>query len=210
MTPTETPDRTGAYPRLTEAQVETLAGQGVRRPVQAGEVLFRRGDERYEFFVILAGRVVVRDGGADGELLAVHGAGRFLGELSLLTGQPAFFTAVACERGEVLQVGVERLRDIVAGDPTIGDLVLRAYLLRRELLIGMGAGLRIVGSRYSPDCRRLREFVARNRIPHHWIDVEDDAEAETLLRQLGVAPQETPVVIWHERNVLRNPSTATL
>ncbi|HEY2635884.1 MAG TPA: FAD-dependent oxidoreductase [Solirubrobacteraceae bacterium] len=207
---TETPDRTGAYPRLTEAQVETLAGQAVRRPVQAGEVLFRQGDVDYGFFVILTGRVAVRDGDPEGELLAVHGPRRFLGELSLLTGQPAFFTAVACEQGEVLQVGVERLRELVAGDETIGDLVLRAYLLRRELLIGMGAGLRIVGSRYSPDCRRLREFVARNRIPHHWIDVEDDAEAETLLRQLGVAPQDIPVVVWHGRHVLRNPSTGTL
>jgi thioredoxin reductase (NADPH) len=66
-----------------------------------------------------------------------------------------------------------------------------------------------VGSRYSPDTRRLREFAARNRLPHRWIDLEEDREAEALLRELGISPQETPVVIWSE-HVLRNPSNAEL
>src|SRR5207244_3536150 len=86
----------------------------------------------------------------------------------------------------------------------------RAYLLRRSMLIGLGAGLRIVGSRYSPDFRRLREFASRNRLPHRWIDLEEDREAETLVRELGVRPDETPVVIWRGTEVLRNPPNAEL
>ena len=78
------------------------------------------------------------------------------------------------------------------------------------MLIGLGAGFTIVGSRYSPDTRRLREFCARNRLPHRWIDVEEDQEAEALLREVGVTPEETPVVIWRGREVLRNPSNAEL
>jgi thioredoxin reductase (NADPH) len=55
----------------------------------------------------------------------------------------------------------------------------------------------------------LREFAARNRLPHHWIDLETDAEAERLLRELGIERNETPVVIWRGE-VLRNPDNARL
>jgi thioredoxin reductase (NADPH) len=207
----ETPDLHGAFPRLSEVQIEMLARHGERRRVEPGEVLFREGDERYDFFVILDGKVMVVAGyGDEQRVIAVHGPRRFLGELSLLTGQAAFFTAVVREPGEVLVVPVERLRALVTQDTALGDLILRAYLLRREMLIGLGAGLQIVGSRYSPDTRRLREFAARNRLPHRWIDLEEDEAAEALLNRLGVAPEETPVVIWRGNQVLRNPSNEEL
>jgi thioredoxin reductase (NADPH) len=74
------------------------------------------------------------------------------------------------------------------------------------MLIGLGAGLKIVGSRFDPRTRDLREFAARNRLPHRWVDIEKDLDAETLLRSLGVSPEETPVVIWGGDRVLRNPS----
>ena len=207
---TETPDHYGAFPRLSEAQIEALAEHGERRRTRREEVLFREGDERYDFFVILEGKVAVVDpDGGEEIVIAVHGPRRFLGELSLLTGQAAFYTAVVAEPGEVLMVPADRLHALVTQDPALGDLILRAYLLRREMLIGLGAGFQIVGSRYSPDRRRLREFAARNRLPHRWIDLEEDEAAEMLLRRLGVAAEETPVVIWGGR-VLRNPSNAKL
>jgi thioredoxin reductase (NADPH) len=207
----ETADNFGAFPRLSEEQLAALSRRGERRPTRAGEVLFRAGDEHYDFHVVLAGRVaVVEDYGGQERVIAVHGPGRFLGELGLLAGQAAFFTAVVREPGEVLGVPVPALRELVAQDPALGDLVLRAYLLRREMLIGLGAGFRIIGSRYSPDCRRLREFAARNRLPHRWIDLEEDEDAEALLRELGVGPEETPVVIWGNSEVLRNPSASEL
>jgi thioredoxin reductase (NADPH) len=206
----ETPDRDGAYPRLSEEQIGLLAAHGRRRVTREGELLFAEGDEDYDFFVVLSGKVLMLEGsGEDQQLIAVHGPHRFLGELSLLTGQAAFFSAVVGESGEVLQVPVERLRQLVTQDAALADLVLRAYLLRRERLVGLGAGLRIVGSRYSPDTHRLREFAARNRLPHRWIDLEEDRGAEALLRQVGVAPEEAPVVILHG-SVLRNPSNSEL
>jgi thioredoxin reductase (NADPH) len=207
----ETPDRDGAYPRLSEPQVAALSFHGERRPTQAGEVLFREGDEGYDFYVVLDGKVAIVDGHGrpDERLIAVHGPRRFLGELGLLTGEAAFFTAVMRAAGEVLVVPVDRLRELITQDQALGDLVLRAYLLRRELLIGLGAGFRIVGSRFSPETRRLREFAARNRLPHRWIDLEEDAGAEALLREAGVTPEETPVVIWRGE-VLRNPSNEEL
>jgi thioredoxin reductase (NADPH) len=207
----ETPDRDGAFPRLSEGQIAALSVEGRRRRTEAGEVLFSEGEEHYDFFVVLEGTVAVLAGrGTEaGRLVAVHGPGRFLGELSLLSGQPAFHTAVVGEPGAVLQVPVERLLRIVSEDAALGDLVMRAYLLRRELLSGLGAGLKIVGSRFLADTRRLCDFAARNRLPHRWIDPERDPAAEALLRRLEVGPEETPVVVWGGR-VLRNPSNAEL
>lgn len=208
----ETPDQHGAYPRLTPEQIDELSRHGERRPTRKGEVLFREGEPFQEFLVILSGMVeVVHDyGGPDERRVAVHGPGRFLGELGLLEGQAAFNTAIVREPGEALAVPVERQRALVAANPVLGDLVLRAYLGRRSLLIGLGAGFRILGSCYSPDTLRLREFAARNRLPHRWIDLERDKEAEALLRRFGIRPEETPVVIWNGRQVLRNPSKSEL
>jgi thioredoxin reductase (NADPH) len=209
---TETPDLYGAYPRLTDAQIAKLEEGGVRRRVAAGDVLYRQGDDSCDFFVILEGLVaVVEDYGEDDEQpIGIHGPGRFLGELGLLTGQAVLLTAVVRKSGAVLDVPVSRLQEIVVQDPALGDEILRVMLIRRSILIGLGSGLRLVGSRFSPDTRRLREFAARNRIPHRLIDVEEDESAEMLLRRLGVAPQETPVVIVRGEKVLRNPSNAEL
>jgi thioredoxin reductase (NADPH) len=92
----------------------------------------------------------------------------------------------------------------------LGDLILRALLMRRSILIGMGAGMRIIGPRSSPDTRRLRDFVARNRIPHQWLDTEADSGAAALLRALGLDASECPIAFLPPDRVLHNPSQAEL
>jgi thioredoxin reductase (NADPH) len=208
----ETPDLTGAFPRLEEEQIAELIPEGYRRPTEAGEILYREGDPSCDFVVILSGivKIVEGFGSCSERVISVHGPRRFLGELNLLTGQTVFVTAVVAESGEVLVVPVDRLRQVVARKPGIGDLILRAYLLRRSWLIGLGTGLKIIGSAYSPDTRRIREFAARNRVPHRWLDLERDPAAEALMRTLGIRPEETPVVILGNNRLLRNPSNAEL
>lgn len=210
--PFETPDVYGAYPRLSDDQIARMAEHGDRQRVRPGDVLIREGRPCETFFVVLGGSVaVVEDHGTpDEHVLRVHGPGRFVGELGLLHGQVAFYSAVAREPGEVLALSVDELRRLVTRDPALGDLVLRACLGRRALLVGQGAGFRIIGSRYSPDTRRLREFAVRNRLPHRWVDLETDEEAEALLRRFGVPPEETPLVIWRDTTLLRNPGNAEL
>ncbi|MCQ9130261.1 FAD-dependent oxidoreductase [Streptomyces hilarionis] len=208
----ETPDIHGAYPRLSDDQTARLAQHGRRRAAETGDLLIREGERCEMFYVVLSGSIaIVEDYGTPGErLLRVHGAGRFIGELGLLNGQVAFYTAVVRDPGEILALSMDQLRELVTRDPTLGDVVLRACLGRRALLVGQGAGFRIIGSRYSPDTRRLREFAARNRLPHRWIDLETDQEAEALLRRFGVGPEQTPLVIWRDTTMLRNPSNAEM
>ncbi|MCW2653752.1 MAG: thioredoxin reductase [Mycobacterium sp.] len=207
----ETPDLYGAYPRLDEDQIATLEAGGSRRSVRVDEVLVHEGVQSEEMFVILSGKVAIVDDDEWGErrILRVHGPGRFIGELSDLEGQAAFYTAIVVVEGDVLAIRTERVRSLVAHDQVLSDLILRACLMRRSLLIGDGAGLRIIGSCFSPDSVRLREFAARNRLPHKWLDLEKDENAERLLRRFGISPDDTPVVIWVHR-VLRNPTNAEL
>src|SRR3977135_2752943 len=113
----ETPDLYGAFPRLSEQQIEALARHGERRPTRRGELLFREGDPSCDFYVIQEGMVaVVEDYGRDPRLIGVHGPGRFLGELNLLTGQTVFLTAEVRQPGEVVVVPAETLRHLVAED----------------------------------------------------------------------------------------------
>ena len=207
----ETPDIYGAYPRLSDDQIATLESGGARRAVDTGEMLVREGERVDNFFVVLSGKVAVStaDDAGNRQVIRVHGPGRFLGELGDLEGQAAFYTAEVVEPGEVLVVPAERVRALVAHDPVLSDLILRAYLWRRSLLIQEGSGFRIIGSCYSPDTVRLREIAARNRLPHRFIDLERDKQAERLLERFGLAASDTPVVIWGTE-VLRNPTNSEL
>src|SRR4051794_18851121 len=211
LPPGETPDLSRAYPRLGEAQLRALEGWGRRRPVARGEVLVAEGEPERVFHVVLSGRVAVVEGYGTPEqrIVRVHGPGRFLGELGVLTGQPAFVSSVVVDPGTVLEVPAERLRAMAGAEPALGDLLLRALLVRRWLALGEGIGFRIVGSQFSAAIRQLREFAARNRLPHRFIDLETDPTAERLLRGLGLAPEDTPVVLFRDR-LLRNPSTGEL
>ena len=204
----EPADRHGAFPRLDADQRARLRAVGELRDVRPGEVLFAEGEAGYDFFVIESGAVAIVQGyGQENRVIAVHGPHRFVGEVNLLTGSPAYLTAVVRDAGEVVQVPARRLRELVSNDEELSNIILRAFMSRRSILIDLGAGVRVLGSRYSPDTRRVREFLARNRMPYHWMDVETDEEAEAMLRALGVEAAETPVVI-SGHGVLRNPSTA--
>ena len=204
----ETPDVAGAYPRLTDEQLMLLRRFGERKALPKGAALFCEGDRDCDFFVLLDGAAaVVQETDGDPRLIGVHGPGRFLGDLSLLTGHAVYHTAIAQDDVEVLAVPVDRLKEAVAEDPALGDLILRAFMVRRSLELGIGAGLRIIGSRFTADTRRLREFASRNRVPHRWIDLEQDKEAEAILQRLDIPPEQTPVVIWKETTSCAIPAT---
>jgi NhaA family Na+:H+ antiporter len=206
----ETPDDDGSFPRLAPEQVAALARLGEHRPVAAGEPLFEGGEPGTDFVVVLSGTVALVDGyGVANRVRGVHGPGRFLGGLGVLSGEPMLLTPVAQQDCEVLTVPTERLRTALDADPQLSDLVLRTYLLRRSHLIGQTA-VKIVGSGASLDVRRLREYLTARDVTHSWLDLDTDEHAVRVLEQLGVSPEETPVAITRDRRVLRNPTEAEL
>ena len=197
-----------AFPVLDGDQISGLKAYGEVRETEPGQVLFREGDTSYEFIVILEGSVsIVENFGGEARTIASHGPNRFLGEMNMLTGQAVYLSAVVEQSGQVLAISPGDLKEIVTEEPALSDIILKAFLARRQVLMSVGTGLRIVGSRNSRDALRLREFAVRNRLPHAWLDVEDRAGSEKVLKEFGIDRSETPVTIWHGQ-VLRNPSNA--
>jgi thioredoxin reductase (NADPH) len=204
----ERPPGERGYPRLSEGQRARLRAMGTVRPTSPGDVLFREGEESYDFFVVESGAVTIVQGyEQENRAVAVFGAHQFLGELGLLTGARVYLSAVVRDGGEVIQVPGDRLRALLGEDEEMSNLILPAYLARRARLINIGAGAHLIGSRFSLDSRRLREFMARNRVPYQWTDLEDDDEVDAMLQAVGVEPAETPVLIG-AGSLLRNPTNA--
>jgi len=127
--------------------------------------------------VILEGRVTIIDDfdGPRERALVEYGPGGVAGEYTLLTGQAAYLSAVAAEPTRLIEIKPSGLRELMAQEETLSELILRALLRRIAVMIGPHTGLSIIGSSYSAYVRRLLEFTARNQIPHSWVDVEHDA-----------------------------------
>jgi thioredoxin reductase (NADPH) len=199
-----------AFPTLTDRQIEVLTGYGTIRPTKAGDVLFRAGDSFHDFIVVLAGEVTfVEEVGETARTIITQGARAFLGEMNMLTGQAECLTAIVTRPGAVLAIAPSRLNEILADDPSLSDVILNAFLMRRSLMLQIDAGLKIAGSRSSADTRRLLEFATRNRLPHVWIDPERGTGAGDSNRHVGTSAGE-PVVILRGEEVLHNPSNAAL
>jgi thioredoxin reductase (NADPH) len=200
--------RSTRAPTLREDQIEILRRYGETRKTEVGEILFRAGDTSNDFIVVLEGEVeVIDDFAGEARTIGVFLASRFPGELNMLTGQAMYLTAVVRKGGEVLAIPREQLKEVVTEEPNLSDIILKAFLARRSYLMRAGVGLRIIGSRHSSDTTRLREFAARNRLPHTWIELEEDPNtAEALLERFGAKPSETPVAIWQGEDVLKNPT----
>ena len=99
----KTVERDGAFPRLDAKQQARLRELGSVPDVEPGEVLFAAGDESSDFFVIASGTAAIVQGlGEENRIIAIHGPGRFLGELSLIIGQRLYLSGVVSDRGQGL------------------------------------------------------------------------------------------------------------
>ncbi len=200
-----------AFPTLTDADMAVMDELGTRRPIAVGDYLFREGDVTYDFYVVVSGAIeVLADDGTGEHVVAEHGPGKFLGELNLLTGMRVFVSTRVVEAGEVIVVPRDRLRRLIATSPGLGDTILTALMARRSILLsGASASTRVIGSRFSPDSRDVREFLSRCGIPYEWLDADHDPDVETLLEQFRIDPDELPVVITSGA-VLRGPTPGSL
>jgi thioredoxin reductase (NADPH) len=205
----ETSDSHEAFPRLTADQLDVLKTWGQQRRAEVGDVLYRAGERVDEVLAVLSGRVAILQSDPDGDhVIEIHGQGRILGELGTLEGQPALFSARVVQAGQLVAVPIAHLSDVAFRDSVLGETILRAYLIRRTRLIERRAGMRIVGSRYSQDSRRLLDFATRNRLPHKWIDLEIESDVDAFLRRMNIDRAETPIVILRRGKLLRNPTNA--
>jgi thioredoxin reductase (NADPH) len=192
---------------LSSSQLATLAELGEERTAAVGEKLFEVGDASYPFIAIHEGEVAITDAG--GREIVRHGAAGFLGEMNLLSGQTVFLSAVVTRPLRYIAVDREVLRKLLFEDGSLSDLLLSAFIERRELLQReQGVGIEIVGPHESSDTRRLLDFARRQRLPHSWASPDESKEAAALLEALE--PGELPLVRLPGGNDLRNPSNGQL
>ena len=196
------------FPTLTPAQVARIAAHGRVRQVQRGEVLVEAGDQAVPVFVVKTGRIeIVRPSGTGETIVAVHRPGQFTGEVNILSGRRTLARARAAEPGEVIELAREQLLALVQTDSELGEIIMRAYILRRVELIAQGiSDVVLVGSNHCAGTLRVREFLTRNGHPYSYIDLDREAGVQDLLDHFEVGAEDIPVLICRGEVVLRNPT----
>src|SRR3954449_9769201 len=193
-------------PPLSAAQLATLAQLGEERTANVGDVLFRVGDRTYPFIAILEGEAAIID--AAGNEITRHGASKFLGEITLLSGQTVFLTAVVVEPMRFIAVDRDVLRSLLFEDAPLADLVLSTFIARREALQGVeGIGMEVIGPHRSKATLEMLDWARANRLPLTWRDTErpDDPAAAAAVEGLDAA--SLPLVRLPGGTELRAPST---
>jgi Na+/H+ antiporter NhaA len=211
----ETEDPSGASPRLDDRQLAVLRRAGRRRTTTPGEVLVRGGASEWDFVVVLEGIVAVvedPDPGVGGRprVVMVVGPGRFLGGLNMLAGQRAVRSVVAAAPGVVVTLTVQRLREVMTADRELADLIMRSFLLRRAMLIGKAAGLRVIGERSWPASEALQAVLTERGIAHQWLDPAENESARAMLAEIEALDDHRPVVVAPDGRVLVNPTPEDL
>ena len=186
------------FPRLTDAQLERIARLGRTHVMRRDDVLVKEGQRQAPFFVVRSGELrIVRPAGGSGEtLVATLRSGQFTGELNMFSNRRAIMQIRTSEDGEVIELDHAHVQSLVQGDAELGDILMRAFILRRVELIAQGLGdVVVVGSEHCADTLRIREFLTRNGHPHAYIDLDRDAAAQELLDRFAVTIDDVPVMI---------------
>jgi len=198
------------FPVLTEDQIAELAPLGKRRAVRPGELLYDAGETESSTFIVLEGSIEALDVTKDRErLLGVVGPGQFTGEVNQITGRRSLVRSRAREASVLLELDRAALQEVLQANAPLGELFLRAFILRRVYLIEHSVGATVlIGSGYSADTLRLKLFLSRNGHPYIYVDVETDPDIQRVLDHFAVRLTDIPVLICRGDLVLRNPSNA--
>lgn len=201
------------FPRLNPEQLERIARFGTICEVPKGSYLFRRGERSVDFYVVISGSVEIFDSGADrGEqIIHVHRDRQFTGELDLFNDREILVNGRTGEDSRIIRVPRASFRRLIEAEPDIGEIIMRAFILRRVGLMRYAqGGVVLMGSPKSGDTLRIERFLSRNGYPHRTLDSDADPDAGGCLECQGIGPDELPVVILPSGEVLRNPATPEL
>jgi thioredoxin reductase (NADPH) len=200
------------FPALTPAQQARFGAHGRPRKAAAGETLVEPNVIPTKFYLVVSGQLNVLHYTEGGETdLAYIRPGMFTGELNALSGRRGLVRICASEPSELVEIDREELVLLVQTDSELSDIMLRAFILRRLMLIDRGVSdLILIGSSHSLDTLRIKEFLTRNFQPYAYIDLDRDAEVQELLDRFEVAIAELPVLICRGSDVLRNPANRAI
>src|SRR5712691_6227536 len=123
------------------------------KPVPINVALERVGAkaEEEDFVGVLSGSVeaVAHFGDSEDTTSTTFNPGQFVGVMNILSNEGAYVTATASVPGRVLRIPLNQLRTVIAEDITLSEIVIRAFLLRHSLLLRLGTGPKVIGSRFN-------------------------------------------------------------
>ena len=195
------------FPHLTPVQIARLSAHGHKISTHKGQILAEPGD-RLPMFVVLSGSIEIIQPTLAGEtLIVVHTAGSFSGDVGTLRGISAVVRMRVREGGEVLAIDEPHLRTIFQTDTELSELFMRAYILRRVLLMtSQTSDVILLGSTRAAGTLRLQQFLTRNSYPFVNLDIDTDPSVRDLLERFHVKVEDLPVVLCRGSIVLKNPS----
>ncbi|MCI0757111.1 FAD-dependent oxidoreductase [Teichococcus vastitatis] len=204
------------FPVLSPAQIE-IAQRFASGPVTRfapGETVYVIGAHDVPAWLVLEGTIeIVRRDGLNREApITTHGVGEFTGEVNQLAGRPSLAAGCAGPAGcTALPFDAAHLRALMVGSDSVGEIVMRALILRRVSLIEEGgAGTILIGVPGMPDVTRLQNFLNRGGLPNLLLDVRDDDDARALVERTGVLPEELPLVVCPSGPLLKRPTDEEL
>ncbi|MBP1844184.1 thioredoxin reductase (NADPH) [Rhizobium petrolearium] len=199
------------FPVLNSHQLQTARrfASGEPRHFAPGEFVYKVGDHAAPAWLVLDGSMdVFRHEGLSGEApIITHGVGQLSGEVNQLSGRPTLAGARAGAEGCVaLPFDSAHLRALVIGSADIGEIIMRAFILRRVGLIDAGAGSVLIGATGNAALSRLQGFLARSAFPYIVLDASTNSEGRALIERLGVLSSELPLMVCPNGTVLKNPT----
>jgi len=177
-----------------------------------GETLVAVGARDQNCHIIRSGNVeIVYFSSGDRHTLAIATARELMGEVSLLSGRASTLSKIAKGDVEVFEISSETLRRMIDEEPKLGNIILAALIARSQIVRDLNLSpLQVIGSRFSADTFRIRDFFAKNRVFFSWIDIENDPNMEELFKRLKISEGDTPVVAFGNELTRRNPTNREL
>jgi len=203
------------FSKLAQPGLERLAQNAADLHLAAGEYAAHEGGQERALFAVLSGKIeVVRAFDGVERTLGWRLPGIIFGELPVALGTPLYGSYRASEPSRVMRVELPDYYAIASASPEIAQKV---GALARERIGGMQgieaevpkARVTMVGHRWDEACGRLRQFLARNQISHHWITPD---APDLAARWPGAKPAdaECPVLQLADGTLLSRPGTREL
>ena len=202
------------FPVLDAVQLDTAKrfASGPSREFAPGAIVYDVAERHVPVWLVLKGSidVVRRDGLNHEAAITSLGPGQFSGEVSQLAGAATLASGRAGPEGcTALPFDGAHVRALMVGSAEVGEIVMRAFILRRVGLIEEGGvGSVLVGTPGTPELVRLEGFLGRNGYPYTVLDASDDAEGRAIVERSGVLPEELPLMVCPNGTVLKRPTDA--
>jgi len=201
------------FPVLSQDQIATARrfASAPPRRFDPDAMMASVGQKGVPAYLILDGQIEIHRRGAGGQqgIVTIHGAGHITGEVSQLAGRAALVDVKAGPQGcEVLSFCPAHLRALIVGSAEIGEMVMRAFILRRVSLIEEGVGTVLLGAHNDPALLRIESFMAQNGHPYSTVDAYRGEEGREMIERLGLADEDLPLLLCANGSVLKRPTIA--